>query len=99
MPRRSVVDWSARFSGQLALLDRGVRARLASRRGVASIPLPAQREVVGPAQCCPGAHSRLPAFPCTYFLTRRWLMPRYLVERTFQEGLHIPVTEEGTQVC
>lgn len=26
-------------------------------------------------------------------------MPRYLVERTFPEGLNIPVTEEGARVC
>jgi len=26
-------------------------------------------------------------------------MPRYLVERTFSDGLRIPVTEEGEQVC
>jgi Protein of unknown function (DUF4242) len=26
-------------------------------------------------------------------------MPRYIVERTFPEGLHIPVDEEGRQVC
>jgi len=26
-------------------------------------------------------------------------MPRYMVERTFPEGLHIPVTDEGAQVC
>ncbi len=26
-------------------------------------------------------------------------MPRYLVERTFPNGLAIPMTEEGTQVC
>jgi Protein of unknown function (DUF4242) len=26
-------------------------------------------------------------------------MPRYLVERTFKDGLAIPVTEEGAQVC
>jgi hypothetical protein len=26
-------------------------------------------------------------------------MPRYLVERDFSEGLHIPVTEEGAQAC
>ena len=26
-------------------------------------------------------------------------MPRYLVERTFTEGLLIPTTEEGAQVC
>lgn len=26
-------------------------------------------------------------------------MPRYLVERTFPDGLAIPVTEEGTQTC
>lgn len=26
-------------------------------------------------------------------------MPRYLVERTFPEGLEIPVTEEGAAVC
>ena len=26
-------------------------------------------------------------------------MPRYLVERTFPEGLAIPVTAEGAQVC
>lgn len=26
-------------------------------------------------------------------------MPRYIVERTFKEGLGIPVTEAGAQVC
>jgi len=26
-------------------------------------------------------------------------MPRYMVERTFPEGLHIPVTNEGAAVC
>lgn len=26
-------------------------------------------------------------------------MPRYLVERTFPEGLEIPVSEAGAQVC
>ena len=26
-------------------------------------------------------------------------MPRYLVERTFPEGLEIPVTLDGAQVC
>jgi hypothetical protein len=26
-------------------------------------------------------------------------MPRYIVERTFPEGLHIPVTEEGANIC
>jgi len=26
-------------------------------------------------------------------------MPRYLVERTFPDGLHIPVTEEGATTC
>lgn len=26
-------------------------------------------------------------------------MPRYLVERTFPEGLRIPVTEEGAGLC
>lgn len=26
-------------------------------------------------------------------------MPRYMVERTFAEGLHIPMTDEGAQVC
>jgi hypothetical protein len=26
-------------------------------------------------------------------------MPRYIVERTFPEGLHIPVNEQGAQVC
>ena len=26
-------------------------------------------------------------------------MPRYLVERTFPQGLHIPITDEGTRVC
>jgi hypothetical protein len=26
-------------------------------------------------------------------------MPRYLVERTFPEGLQIPLTEEGADVC
>ena len=26
-------------------------------------------------------------------------MPRYLVERTFPDGLQIPLTEEGAQIC
>ena len=26
-------------------------------------------------------------------------MPRYLVERTFPDGLRIPVNDEGAQVC
>ena len=26
-------------------------------------------------------------------------MPRYMVERTFPEGLHIPLTDEGAQAC
>ena len=26
-------------------------------------------------------------------------MPRYMVERTFAQGLHIPVTEDGAQTC
>jgi hypothetical protein len=26
-------------------------------------------------------------------------MPRYLVERTFPDGLAIPITEEGAQTC
>lgn len=26
-------------------------------------------------------------------------MPRYLVERTFPDGLHIPVNEQGAQAC
>ena len=26
-------------------------------------------------------------------------MPRYLVERTFPDGLHIPVTDDGAQAC
>jgi hypothetical protein len=26
-------------------------------------------------------------------------MPRYLVERTFPDGLHIPVDDQGAQVC
>jgi Protein of unknown function (DUF4242) len=26
-------------------------------------------------------------------------MPRYLVERTFPEGLEVPVTEAGAQAC
>jgi hypothetical protein len=26
-------------------------------------------------------------------------MPRYVVERTFSEGLHIPVNELGAQAC
>ena len=26
-------------------------------------------------------------------------MPRYIVERTFPDGLEIPVTAEGAQVC
>lgn len=26
-------------------------------------------------------------------------MPRYMIERTFSDGLHIPVTEEGAAAC
>jgi hypothetical protein len=26
-------------------------------------------------------------------------MPRYIVERTFPDGLHVPVTEEGASAC
>jgi hypothetical protein len=26
-------------------------------------------------------------------------MPRYIVERTFSNGLRVPVTEEGAQAC
>ena len=26
-------------------------------------------------------------------------MPRYLVERTFPDGLHIPITAEGQKAC
>ncbi|HEY4082750.1 MAG TPA: DUF4242 domain-containing protein [Burkholderiaceae bacterium] len=26
-------------------------------------------------------------------------MPRYMVERTFPEGLHIPQTDQGAQTC
>jgi Protein of unknown function (DUF4242) len=26
-------------------------------------------------------------------------MPRYLVERTFPEGLHIPIDDDGAKVC
>ena len=26
-------------------------------------------------------------------------MPRYMVERTFSEGLHIPTTDEGAKTC
>lgn len=26
-------------------------------------------------------------------------MPRYIVERTFPQGLQIPVTREGAQIC
>jgi hypothetical protein len=26
-------------------------------------------------------------------------MPRYLIERTFAEGLHIPVDDDGAKVC
>jgi hypothetical protein len=26
-------------------------------------------------------------------------MPRYMVERTFQGGLHIPITDEGAAAC
>lgn len=26
-------------------------------------------------------------------------MPRYMVERTFPDGLHIPVNDQGAQVC
>ena len=26
-------------------------------------------------------------------------MPRYIVERTFSEGLHIPINEDGAAVC
>ena len=26
-------------------------------------------------------------------------MPRYMVERTFNDGLHIPMTEDGANAC
>ncbi len=26
-------------------------------------------------------------------------MPRYIVQRTFPDGLHIPLTDEGAQTC
>ena len=26
-------------------------------------------------------------------------MPRYMVERTFPDGLHIPITEQGAAAC
>jgi hypothetical protein len=26
-------------------------------------------------------------------------MPRYLVERTFSDGIHIPLTDQGADVC
>ncbi len=26
-------------------------------------------------------------------------MPRYVVERTFQDGLHIPLTDQGAEAC
>ena len=26
-------------------------------------------------------------------------MPRYMVERTFPQGLHIPVSDDGAQAC
>lgn len=26
-------------------------------------------------------------------------MPRYMVERTFPEGLHIPITDDGAKAC
>jgi hypothetical protein len=26
-------------------------------------------------------------------------MPRYMIERTFPEGLHIPVSNDGAQIC
>jgi hypothetical protein len=26
-------------------------------------------------------------------------MPRYIVQRTFPDGLHIPLTDEGAQAC
>lgn len=26
-------------------------------------------------------------------------MPRYIVERTFKDGLHIPINEEGAAAC
>jgi hypothetical protein len=32
-------------------------------------------------------------------MKRRNIMPRYVVERTFPDGLAIPVTDEGAQVC
>src|SRR5687767_3863647 len=30
---------------------------------------------------------------------RRWRMPRYMVERTFPQGLQIPVNADGAQTC
>ncbi len=32
-------------------------------------------------------------------LPKETIMPRYIVERTFPEGLHIPVTAEGAKAC
>jgi hypothetical protein len=29
----------------------------------------------------------------------RTTMPRYVVERTFQDGLHIPLTDQGAEAC
>jgi hypothetical protein len=26
-------------------------------------------------------------------------MPRYVVERTFEDGLHVPISDEGAAVC
>jgi hypothetical protein len=31
--------------------------------------------------------------------TEELAMPRYLVERTFPEGLQIPITDEGAEMC
>jgi hypothetical protein len=35
----------------------------------------------------------------TKFAQKEKTMPRFLVERTFPEGLHIPVNDQGAEVC
>jgi hypothetical protein len=32
-------------------------------------------------------------------VTRETIMPRYLIERSFPDGLEIPMTTEGAQAC
>jgi hypothetical protein len=42
---------------------------------------------------------RLPSWASKVIDERTSDMPRYVVERTFPEGLHIPNGNEGAQIC